>query len=227
MHQIARYRIITLGGDARTADFIAWDSGRTYDHCRMERWRRLWQWRGQAGSRWHGLRRLAAGKPVSLDTLLLAVVVLGLAGRIALADGPAPPGLPTPPDETPGRADESSSPAFTVPPLTPAVQPLKMDGLLANVAAVAATSGDEAALATAQAGGLVVSGGMVRVLVETDNPDLSRAKAAIVAAGGTVEGEYADTIQALMPPAGLDVLAASPDVRYVRTPARPMPGRAG
>jgi len=64
------------------------------------------------------------------------------------------------------------------------------------------------------------------VLVETDNPDLTLAKAAIVAAGGVVEGEYADTIQALMPPSGLDALAASPDVRYVRAPARGMPGRA-
>jgi hypothetical protein len=199
----------------------------------MGRWRRLWQWRGRAGSNWHGLTRLAGGRPVALGTLVLAaVVVLGVLGRIALADGPAPPSLPTPPEpspneQIPGRADESSPPALTVPPLTPPAQPLKMDGLLANVAAVAATSGDEAALATAQAGGLVVSGSMVRVLVETDNPDLSPAKSAIVAAGGTVEGEYADTIQALMPPAGLDVLAASPDVRYIRTPARPMPGRAG
>lgn len=177
--------------------------------------------------RWHGRCR-TVNRGSWRRVVLLAVGALAtlcVLGGIAMADGDLPPTEASPADATPGRADETTPPSFTSAPVTPAARREKMDGALGAVADAAATTGDEAALGVAQARGLAVSGGQVRVLVETDNPDLTDAKNAIVAAGGAVEGEYADTIQALMPPSGLDALAASPDVRYVRAPAQRAPGR--
>jgi hypothetical protein len=170
------------------------------------RWQR---WQGWTGGGWRGTALLAAG----------ALLVLGLLGGIAMADDALPLDQATSPDSTPGRADEAAPPY-----VKSVVRREKLDGALAAIAEAAVTSGDEAALASAQAGSLAVSGGTIRVLVESANPDLTPAKAAIVAAGGTVESEYADTIQAMMPPSGLDAVAASPDVRYVRAPAGRTPG---
>ena len=156
---------------------------------------------------WRSIALLTAG----------VLIVVGLLGGSAMADDAASTDQAT----SPGRADESARP-----PGTSTVRREKLDGALAAIADSAVASGDEAALAAAQAGGLTTSGGAIRVLVESANPDLTAAKAAIVAAGGTVEAEYADTIQALMPPSGLDALAASPDVRYVRAPAGRAPDAA-
>ena len=140
--------------------------------------------------------------------LLLAVGVLfvvGLLGRIAMADDAASSDQTTSSEATPGRADESAPQ-----PVNSTVRREKLDGTLAAIADSAVIAGDEAALAAAQAGGLTTSGGAIRVLVESTSLDLTAAKAAIIAAGGTVEAEYADTIQA-------------PCRRLAWTPSQPAP----
>lgn len=165
------------------------------------------------------------------------VVALGVLCQSALAgdgltqDPPTeqPAGPDGAPAGTPVLTDESGPVQV---PARPTGQRLKMDGALGLVAETAATSGDAAALAVAESRGLTVVGGAVRVVVESVSMDLTNAEAAISAAGGTVEAAYADAIQALLPPSGLDQVAASPDVRMVRAPARfepnsrPAPGRA-
>ena len=121
----------------------------------------------------------------------VGVAMLGLAGGIAMADGDVPSGNTFPDVETPGHADEAAHPAATAHPSLPTEKREKLDGSLAAVADAAAMSGEAAALTIAQANGLTTERGAVRVLVETDNPDLAPARAAIVAAGGTVEGDAA------------------------------------
>ena len=172
---------------------------------------RLRWWRSWSRAGWQGVLLGIAG----------VLLTVGLLGGVAMAKDAMPPEQITTPEATPGRADETGSQ-----PVPPAIRREKLDGTLAAIADTAATAGDESALAVAQSRALAVSGGMVRVLVESASPDLTAARAAIVAAGGTVEAEYADTIQALVPPAGLDALAASPDVRYVRAPAGRSPDAA-
>ena len=177
----------------------------------MGRYRR--QWRGVSSVSWRGAVLLVAG----------VLAGIGLVVGVAMADGD-----PTP-SETPGRADESALPGAPV--SAPPVRVTdgasdKLDAALAQVASTARTAGDESALAVAQANGLAVAGGSIRVLVESATPDLTGARAAIVATGGVIEGEYAETIQALLPPSGLDLVAASPDVRLIRAPAARTPDRA-
>ena len=169
------------------------------------------RWRGWMGRGWRGVVLLTTG----------GLLVVGVLGGIAMADDATSADQTTSPEATPGRADEPAPPPVNAP-----VRREKLDGTLAAIADAAVTTGDEAALTAAQAGGLTTSGGAIRVLVESANPDLTAAKAAIMAAGGTVEAEYADTIQALMPPGSLDTLAVSPDVRYVRAPAGRTPDAA-
>jgi len=123
---------------------------------------------------------------------------------------------------TPGLANESSAPD----PPAPEAKRDKLPTALALVADAARKAGDEAAISIAQTHGLTVVGGSVRVVVESASADLTGARAAIVSAGGTVEGEYLDTIQALLPPCGLDPVSASADVRAIRAPAMGIPGRA-
>ena len=59
----------------------------------------------------------------------------------------------------------------------------------------------------------------VRVIVEGNHgSDRSGARAAIVAAGGVVEAENANLVQALVPASALSALAAQADVGFVRPP---------
>ena len=91
-----------------------------------------------------------------------------------------------------------------------------------NLVAVgrAAQSGDvSAALGRARDAGINVSGTSVRVIVESAGSSTARAKAAVMAAGGTVEAEYANLVQALVPATSLEALANDPGVAYVRQPA--------
>jgi hypothetical protein len=161
--------------------------------------------------------------PLSVGTMVFLCVL----GGIAMADDDTSREGSVPPVATPVRTDESAPPAFGAPQFKPTVKHDKLDGALAAIADTTAASGEAVALAAAEDSGLAVSGGNVRVIVESASPDLSAARAAILAAGGTVEGEYADTIQALIPLSGLDALAASPDVRYVRAPAGRATGASG
>jgi hypothetical protein len=142
----------------------------------------------------------------------LALSVLASVG-IALADDSAPS------EDQPGQADEAGpGPA----PVIDASNP-KLDGVLNSAARVAASSGDDAALADAGSAGVAVVSGTLRVVVESTAPDTTAARAVVEAAGGTVEAEYADTIQALLAPSAIETVAASPDVRFVRMPAIGVP----
>lgn len=127
---------------------------------------------------------------------------------------------------SPAPPEEAMPPQQAPDPAAPEGKHPKMESQLAETASAARTAGDAAALAVAEARGLAVVNGAVRVVIESATPDRSAARAAVVAAGGIVEAEYADLIQALLPPSALETVAASPDVRYVRAPARAVPNRA-
>lgn len=75
------------------------------------------------------------------------------------------------------------------------------------------------ALDQVRASGVSVVGSQVRAIVEAMPGALGGARAAVRTAGGTVEAEYANLLQVLVPPANLEVLANDPAVAYVRTPA--------
>ena len=64
----------------------------------------------------------------------------------------------------------------------------------------------------------VVDDALVRVVIESAGPR-DQAVAAVHAAGGRVEAEYRELVQALVAPATLEQLAANPAVAYVRQPA--------
>jgi hypothetical protein len=163
---------------------------------------------------------------VSSTARRLFSVVAGLAMLIALTasvslgqvpDGVVPDGAPP--------ADQTSEGG--VPDLTNLDKHPKMDGVVAATARTATLAGDDAALDLAQARGLSTVGSDVRVVVESADPDLSAAREVVLAAGGTVEAEYADLIQALLAPSMLEQVANDPAVRYVRAPASAVPGRSG
>jgi hypothetical protein len=143
---------------------------------------------------------------------VLAVVSVGISfGQVpegSVPDGASPPGQGTG--------------ASVVDPADLDKHP-KMAGSIAATARTAPLSGEDAALDLARARGLTVVGTTVRVVVESADPDLSATRGAIVAAGGTVEGEYADIIQALLAPSMLEQVANDPAVRYIRAPASGVP----
>jgi subtilisin family serine protease len=62
-------------------------------------------------------------------------------------------------------------------------------------------------------------GDRLRVVIEARNA--ARARAAIVAAGGTVEASFASLIEALVPRTALPALSRSSAVKYVRAPLSP------
>jgi hypothetical protein len=146
---------------------------------------------------------------------MLALSVLAGMG-VAMADDGGSSGEQT------GHTDESEALA----PVTADGKHLKLDGVLAAAAITAASAGDDAALAAAGSVGAPVAGSALRVVVESTSMDLTAARTAILAAGGTIEAEYADTIQALLLPSALEAVASSSDVRYVRLPAVGVPGRS-
>jgi hypothetical protein len=80
----------------------------------------------------------------------------------------------------------------------------------------AISHGASAALATAKAGGLVVSGSQVHVIVEAS--DLAQAKSSIAAAGATVEATAGDLIQVRATPGQLAGLTSAAGVNFVRAP---------
>lgn len=95
----------------------------------------------------------------------------------------------------------------------------KMDGNTALVARAGGGRVSQNPIDVARARSLtVVDDALIRVVVESAGPR-DRAVAAVRAAGGTVEAEYEDLVQALVAPAMLEALAADPAVAYVRQPA--------
>jgi hypothetical protein len=157
--------------------------------------------------------------------VMLATLTVGLAGvTLGQASDESP---------TPGRVPEGSVPDGGPPgdaPADPGVVDAtnldkhpKMDGVIAATARTAHFESDAAALDLARSRGVTVVGTTVRVIVESVDPDPSAAHAVVVAAGGIVEAEYADAIQALLAPSALEQVANDPTVRYIQAPARGVP----
>jgi hypothetical protein len=126
---------------------------------------------------------------------------------------PASAGEPT----TVRAADEGVAPSTSIPRLD---GPSTLDSRLQAVD-VAARSGFAAGVRAANAQELRLSGGLARVVVTADG-GLAPARAAVLAVGGRVDGEYADLVQAYVPISRLEDLANQPAVTWVRPPATPV-----
>ncbi|HZU04988.1 MAG TPA: S8 family serine peptidase [Chloroflexota bacterium] len=153
---------------------------------------------------------MAAGYRGALLVWLLAVVVWG--------SGAQAPSGQVPPFPTAGPSRPAAERAGLEQP--PEKHPKLHSQLLALARAVQ-QRGAAAAAAEAQARGLRVRDSQVQVVIESQ--DRQGASAAVAAAGGRVEAAYAHLVQALLPAAALEAVAAHPAVRYVRPPFRPVP----
>ena len=98
----------------------------------------------------------------------------------------------------------------------------KMDSDLAALAA-ADDAAQAEAFALAEATGLRLSEGRVQVTITTDPEGVKAATEAIAAAGGEVTGvANGDTwLQAWLPIAALETIAAEDDIYYISRPAEP------
>jgi hypothetical protein len=167
------------------------------------------QVRGWIGARWRSRVVLLAG----------AIAVLSLLGGIAVAD-----------ENPPAKTDDADiGPSLRREP-TPIIlvrdaRSEKLDSGLLAVVMASEGPGETVALSVAERIQVPVIDGRLRVVVEATTLDLTNARTAVLAAGSIMEAEYADTIQALVPPSGLDAIIASPDVRYVRAPAGMAPNQ--
>ena len=94
----------------------------------------------------------------------------------------------------------------------------KLDSQLAAVIQSDSDRGPETALAEARGRGLDVVDNRIRVVIESVPGSGAGARAAASAAGGEVEAEYANLIQAVLPIQALERVAGDADVRYVRPP---------
>ncbi len=93
----------------------------------------------------------------------------------------------------------------------------RLDDRLEEVSS-ASRKGVETVAGRFRAAGLDFEGGRVRIIAAG-----SSARDAVIAAGGSVEAEVGDAVQALVPSGRLDALAAAPGVTEVRPPARAEP----
>jgi subtilisin family serine protease len=100
----------------------------------------------------------------------------------------------------------------------------KLDSYLANLAAAAESSPDEA-LVLAESGSLRLSGDRVHVQILTHAPGLDGATQVVTEAGGEVTGvAFEDTlIQGWLPVDSLEAVAAHEDVYFVRRPIQVFP----
>lgn len=99
--------------------------------------------------------------------------------------------------------------------------PNALDSRLDEVADAREESGQRAALAEARADQLAIERGRIRVIVEARRGRVPQARAAVVAAGGRIEGESSGLIQALLPTTALEAVAAKRSVKNVRPPLVP------
>jgi hypothetical protein len=99
----------------------------------------------------------------------------------------------------------------------------KMSGELTLLSRAAQQGGPDAAIATAHSRDIETKGGKVQVVVQTDASDRSGARDAIKGAGGDIQGEYEDLVQALVPVTSLEQIANDSDVSYVSRPAHGVP----
>lgn len=95
----------------------------------------------------------------------------------------------------------------------------KLDQALAELAAPVAI--DQASIATAN--GLRLEGGRVQARLVTAPGAGAAARAAVAAAGGEVTGAWDDTLQVWLPPAELELVAASPAVAWLGMPDYALP----
>lgn len=99
----------------------------------------------------------------------------------------------------------------------------KMDGRTALVARSAKGHGGRNPLDVARSQDVVVvHDALVRVVIESAAAPAA-ARAAVRAAGGILEADYHDLVQASVAPVMLEALANDPAVKYLRQPARPQP----
>ena len=99
----------------------------------------------------------------------------------------------------------------------------KLSGELALLSRAANVGGPDAAIATAQSRSVDMHGDQVQVVVQSDGSDRSGARDAVKGAGGTIQGEYEDLVQALVPVTALEKIANDPDVSYVSRPMHGVP----
>ncbi len=117
---------------------------------------------------------------------------------------------------------QSTSESATAP-AAPADKNPNLESILVKLARIERERGAAAAADVARVRGVAVSGNLVRVIIEASAADASAARAAAIELGATVEAQYANLVQALVPVSALEPLAAHPAVRYVRTPEVPQP----
>jgi hypothetical protein len=99
----------------------------------------------------------------------------------------------------------------------------KLTGDLALLSRAAQQGGPDAAIATARSRDLATRNDRVQIVVEGSDDERSATRGAIQNAGGNVEGEYGNLVQASVPIAVLDELSNDPSVRYVRRPLHGFP----
>lgn len=145
-------------------------------------------------------------------TMRLCTIMLLLAASLApspvLEAAPSPRASVDEDARAPGRSGPSASEVA-------ARKHPKLDSSLVGAAQAARAGVD--VVPAAERRGVQARDGLLRVEIESH--DLNAARTMIAALGGRVEGEYANLIQALVPPASLDQIAADPAIVYVR-PAR-------
>ena len=124
---------------------------------------------------------------------------------------------------SPGVLAEPAARFRSPPPITPTNKHPTIDSQLVAVARAFREGGEEAALAEARRRSLTVVDSRVRMMVETRDPDRAGARAAVVTAGGSVEEEVGNLVQALVPPSGIERLGNDAAVRFLRPPFRPIP----
>jgi uncharacterized repeat protein (TIGR01451 family) len=125
-----------------------------------------------------------------------------------------PPAGPTPPPHPPTDLDPATIRRTSASDRHP-----KLESQLVGIGRTSRTVSVSSALDQSRGASISVVGSQVRVIVEAAGGSNAGAKAAVQANGGTVEAEYANLVQALLPPANLEAVANDPRVAYVRTPA--------
>lgn len=128
-----------------------------------------------------------------------------------------------------GPMASTMTPQQQEPPLPPAPREPrpnrpKLEGRLAAVAEAQAREGAaRASEVGSQLGVPILAGNRVRVIVESEPGGVDAVKAAVQAAGGTVEGDYRELVQAALPIAGLATLEQQGSARYIRLPFESYP----
>ena len=158
--------------------------------------------------------------PVAFVALLVATL---MAPQVATGSAP----VQAPPSRAAAPAALASDPSAPPSIQHDETQPLRLGGASVNknpkadssVAAVLQSQqlhGSVAALGSAEAHGLSVAGGKVRVIIEA--ADAKAAQKGVAATGADIEGTAANLIQALATPGQLRDVLGLPSVGYVRAP---------